>query len=92
MIRHLIHNNPNTFLLSLICQFLVLLIRPIAWIHIVQIRHGIPMVAVGFHIILEYRIQPQARNPHLLEIIQALNDSRQITSVSSTDKFTIRPL
>ena len=89
VICHLVHNNSNAFFLSLISQFLVLLIRPIARIDIVQIRHRIPVVAVGLHVILKYRIQPQARNAHLLEIIQALNDPRQITSVSSTDKFTV---
>lgn len=79
MVEDHIHYDTHAPLVRLLDQADVILVRAEAWVYPIIIRRGISVIRASLHVILQYRVQPDSGNAQILDIIQMLLDTGQVT-------------
>ncbi len=81
MVVYMVEDNFEAPPMSLIDEIFVLVVGTESWINAVQIRGSISVVAGGAAV-FKNRVDPNGRDPQVLQIVQSRSDTFQIPAVS----------
>ena len=87
MVENHVHDNLQSFRMSLVAETLVVIVRAETGIHLIIIGGGIAVIGgetvlcVG-RVILEYRCKPEGSYAELLEVIEVFADAIKVTTMA----------
>ena len=82
-----VHHDFQSFLVGLVAESLIVLVRAKARIHLVVVRRGVAVIGRKavlrvWRVVLQHRRKPEGCHTQLLEIVQVLTDTVQIATMS----------
>ena len=82
MVKNHIHYDLDAPVVRFGYQLAIFFVRTESGIYFVIIRSGIAVIRTTFHVVFQNRSEPESRNTQILEIIQILLNTCQVTSMT----------